>query len=75
MIILSKKKCSLQVQSKDGNMLYGTAAQLKYVSDNGGWDAFISKITSDAAKVAVDHVFKEMKKAKFTSVKGKKKVS
>lgn len=75
MIILSEKKCSLQVQSKNGNMLYGTAAQIKYVSDNGGWDAFISKITSDAAKIAVDHVFNEMKKAKFKTVKGKKKVS
>ncbi len=73
---MGKKKCSLQVPSKDGkSTLYGTAAQLKYVSDNGGWDAFISKITSDAAKVAVEHVFKEMKKAKFTTVKGKKKVS
>ena len=71
---MGKKKCSLQVPSKDGkSTLYGTAAQLKYVSDNGGWDA--SKITSDAAKVAVEHVFKEMKKAKFTTVKGKKKVS
>ena len=73
---MGKKKCSLQVPSKDGkSMLHGTAAQLKYVSDNGGWDAFISKVTSDAAKVAVEHVSKEMKKAKFTTVKGKKKVS
>lgn len=68
---MSKKKCSLKVLSNDGKMLSGTAAQLHYISENGGWDAFMKKTVSDAAKLAVEHAFKEMDKAKFKTVKKK----
>ena len=66
---MGNKKCSLKVLSNNGKTLSGTAAQLKYVSDNGGWDAYIEKVASDAAKIAVKHAFNNMKKAKFTKVK------
>lgn len=72
---MSNKKCSLHVLSNDGKMLSGTAAQLHYISENGGWDAFMEKTASDAAKLAVAHTFKEMQKARFKSIKGKKKTS
>ena len=70
-----KRKCSLQVPSDDGKRtLYGTAAQLHYIAENGGWDAFMEKTASDAAKLAVKHAFREMDKAKFkvTSNKNRK---
>ena len=72
---MSKKKCSLHVLSDDGKMLHGTAAQLHYISENGGWDAFMEKTASEAAKLAVSHTFKEMEKAKFKTIKGKRKIS
>lgn len=72
---MGKKKCSLHVLSDNGKMLHGTAAQLHYISENGGWDAFIEKTVSDAAKLAVAYTFKEMEKAKFKTIKGKRKTS
>ncbi len=72
---MSKKKCSLHVLSDSGKTLHGTAAQLHYISENGGWDAFIAKTVSDAAKLAVEHAFREMDKARFKTVKGKRKTS
>lgn len=66
------KKCSLKVLGDNGKTLRGTAAILHHVSNQGGWDAFIAKVSSEAAQVAVDHVFREMKKASFTSIKGRK---
>jgi len=72
---MGKKKCSLKVLSDSGKTLSGTAAQLHYISENGGWDAFMEKTASDDAKLAVKHTFKEMEKAKFKTVKGKRKTS
>lgn len=69
---MGKKKCSLKVLSNEGKMLSGTAAQLHYISEKGGWDAFMEKTVSDAAKLAVEHAFNEMKKAKFKTVQKKK---
>ena len=69
------RKCSLKVLSDDNKLLHGTAAQLHYVKEQGGWDSFIEKITSEAATVAVQHAFKEMGKAKFKTVSKKRKIS
>ena len=69
------KKCSLRVLSDDNKMLYGTAAQLHYISEQGGWDAFMKKVTTEAAEIAVRHTFKEMDKAQFKPVRKKRKVS
>ncbi len=69
----TNRKCSLKVLSDDNKLLHGTAAQLHYVKEQGGWDAFIEKITSDAATVAVKHAFKELDKARFKSVSNKKR--
>lgn len=71
----TNRKCSLKVLSDDNQLLHGTAAQLHYIKEQGGWDTFIQKITSDAATVAVKHAFKEMEKAKFKSVSKKRKIS
>lgn len=71
----TNRKCSLKVLSDDNQLLHGTAAQLHYIKEQGGWDAFIQKITSDAATVAVKHAFKELDKAKFKSVPKKRKIS
>lgn len=68
---MGKKKCSLKVLSDKGKLLSGTAAQLHYISEKGGWDAFMEKTASDAARLAVAHAFKEMDKAKFKTVKKK----
>ena len=70
-----QRKCSLKVLSDDNKLLHGTAAQLHYVKEQGGWDSFIEKITSEAATVAVQHAFKEMEKAKFKPVPKKRKIS
>ena len=56
-------------------MLYGTAAQLHYISEQGGWDAFMKKVTTEAAEIAVRHTFKEIDKARFKPVRKKRKVS
>lgn len=48
-----QRKCSLKVLSDDNKLLHGTAAQLHYVKEQGGWDAFIEKITAESATVAV----------------------
>lgn len=69
------KRCSLKVLSDDNKMLYGTAAQLHYISEQGGWDAFMKKVTTEAAEIAVRHTFKEMDKARFKPVRKKRKVS
>lgn len=69
------EKCSLKVLSDDNKLLYGTAAQLHYIKEQGGWDSFIEKITSEAATIAVQHTFKEMEKAKFKPVSKKRKIS
>ena len=69
------KKCSLKVLSDDNKLLHGTAAQLHYISEQGGWDAFIEKTTAEAAEIAVQHVFKEMEKARFKVVRRKHNVS
>lgn len=71
----TKRKCSLKVLSDDKKLLHGTAAQLHYIKEEGGWDNFIEKITSEAAIVAVQHAFQEMEKAKFKSVSKKRKTS
>lgn len=70
-----QRKCSLKVLSDDNKLLHGTAAQLHYVKEQGGWDAFIENITTEAATVAVKHAFREMGKAKFTSIPSKRKSS
>lgn len=69
------KKCSLRVLSDDNKTLYGTAAQLHYISEQGGWDAFMKKVTSESAEIAVQHAFKEMEKARFKPVRKNRKVS
>lgn len=72
----TKRKCSLKVLSDDNNkLLHGTAAQLHYIKERGGWDAFIEEITSEAATIAVQHAFKEMEKAKFKTASKKRKIS
>jgi len=38
------KTCSLTVMSATGKKLYGTAAQLRNTSLNGGYDKFISSL-------------------------------
>jgi hypothetical protein len=74
-IMSKQRKCSLKVLSDDNKLLHGTAAQLHYVKEQGGWDAFIENITTEAATVAVKHAFREMEKAKFTSNPSKRKSS
>jgi len=66
------KKCSLKVLGDNGKTLHGNSAVLHYLSEQGGWDAFVAKLSYESAQVAVDHAFREMRKASFTSVKGKK---
>lgn len=61
-------KCSLKVLSADNKMLHGTAAQLHYISEQGGWDTFMQKTISDAAAVAVNYAFREFEKAKFKDI-------
>lgn len=69
------KKCSLKVLSDDNKMLSGTAAQLHYIHEQGGWDAFIKRITTEAAEIAVQYTIKEMEKARFKSVSKTHKIS
>ena len=69
------KRCSLKVLSDDNEMLYGTAAQLHYISEQCGWDAFMKKVTSESAEIAVQHVFEEMEKARFKPVRKNRRVS
>lgn len=71
----TNRKCSLKVLSDDNQLLHGTAAQLHYIKEQGGWDAFIAKLTSDAATVAVKHAFKELDKARLKPVPKKRKIS
>ena len=71
----NKRKCSLKVLSDDNKLLHGTAAQLHYIKEQGGWDEFMKKTISDAAEIAVQHAFHEMDKAKFKSVSKKRKTS
>ena len=70
-----KLKCSLKVLSDDNKLLHGTAAQLHYIKEQGGWDEFMRKIISDATEIAVQHAFHEMDKAKFKSISKKRKIS
>ncbi len=70
-----KRKCSLQVLSDKNKMLYGTAAQLHYISEQGGWDEFMEKTSAEASRIAVQHVFREIEKAKFKTVSKNNKVS
>ncbi len=71
----NKRKCSLKVLSDDNKLLHGTAAQLHYIKEQGGWDEFMRKIISDATEIAVQHAFHEMDKAKFKSISKKRKIS
>ncbi len=66
------KKCSLRIVGDNGKILRGTAAQLHYISDRGGWDSFIEEIADNSARVAVKHAFKELMKSSFVGGKGKK---
>ena len=53
-------------------MLYGTAAQLHYISEQGGWDKFVKNLSESSAKIAVEHAFRELEKAKFRVISGRK---
>ena len=69
---MGRKTCSLKVLSDDGKMLHGTAVQLHYISEQGGWDKFVENLSAASAKVAVDYAFKELEKAKFKVIHGRK---
>lgn len=71
----TKRKCSLKVLSDDNQLLHGTAAQLHYIKEQGGWDAFIENLASESATIAVQHAFREMEKAKFKTTSKKRKIS
>lgn len=46
---MSKKKCSLKIFDGE-KRLHGTAAQLKHISDKGGWDKFLEDYTENVVK-------------------------
>lgn len=62
---MSKNKCSLKYFDGE-KFLYGTAAQLKMISDKGGYDNFIEALTKDISikvtKEIVPIVYEEIKK-------------
>lgn len=69
---MSNKKCSLTVF--DGKKtLYGTAAQLKHISDSGGWDTFLEKFTAEIidnfSKLAVSEYNKRQQRPKLRKIK------
>ena len=60
------KKCSLVAISSNGNVVKGTAAQLVYVSNKGGWDKYhknlVTEITNKVAKELVPKIYDEIMK-------------
>ena len=44
---MAYKQCSLRVIRPDGKILTGTAAQISYISQKGGWDKYHWDIVSN----------------------------
>ncbi|WP_138342657.1 hypothetical protein [Intestinibacter bartlettii] len=62
---------------KGKKILKGTAAQISYISDNGGWDKYhedlVNKITEEVSKEVATKILKELiyeqNKHKFKIIK------
>jgi hypothetical protein len=50
----TKRPCSFSAISDKGNVVYGTAAFLVVAKRNGGINAYIASIATEAAKVALN---------------------
>lgn len=66
---MSKKKCSLRVINSGKKPLFGTAAQLAYISQRGGWDNYHKELVTEIAEEVYDKIMAEMNKPKLRSVK------
>lgn len=53
------KKCSLRIV-KDNKVLYGTAAQLHKISQEGGWDLYHEKIVEKITQKVTKEVLNEI---------------
>jgi len=62
---MANKKCSLRVLSLNGKVLTGTAAQLSYISQRGGWDKYHWDIVSNV----YDKIIKEQNRSLFRIAK------
>lgn len=62
-------KSSIKVLSDSGKMLHGTAAQLKYVSDQGGWDKYHEKLAAKITNTVIKEMVKEQRKATYKVAK------
>ena len=63
------KKTSIKVTSSTGKLLHGTAAQTRYISLHGGWDAYHEELTSNITKKVFKELMKEQQKSLFKIAK------
>lgn len=62
------KKCSLKIYNGK-NMLYGTAAQLHKISNEGGWDEYHSKLVERITNKVTREVLNELNRPVLRKVK------